>query len=121
MVPTDAAICEAGEVVIGGKTVLGLADARTLHAGLKVGKDYTTWIKERIAKFGFNDGKDYEIFGSPNLGNQTGRGGDRRSKEYRITLRMAKHLAMVENNDVGLKVRISAFLLGQNDRGWKAI
>ena len=45
-------------------------------------------------------------FDSPELGNQTsGRGGDRRSIEYHISLDMAKELAMVENNEQGRKAR----------------
>ncbi|MGE9658029.1 antA/AntB antirepressor family protein [Snodgrassella alvi] len=36
---------------------------------------------------------------------KTGRGGDRRSKEYHLTLDMAKELAMVEKTEVGRQVR----------------
>ncbi|MGL4465187.1 MAG: antA/AntB antirepressor family protein [Planctomycetia bacterium] len=41
-------------------------------------------------------GVDYEVFDSPELGDQPGKGGDRRSKLYALTLDMAKELAMVE-------------------------
>ncbi len=120
-----ATICAATDVMIGGREVLGLEDARDLHAGLVVGKDYTNWIKARIAKYGFSHGLDFEVsqspklatgnFGSPEPGNQTfdsperanqtGRGGDRRSVSYTITLNMAKELAMVENNPRGRLIR----------------
>lgn len=112
-----ASICTATDVVIGGRTVLGIEDARALHAGLGVGRDYTSWIKGRISKYGFTDNVDYQTFDSPDLVNQscegitptqaprTGKGGDRRSVVYRLTLDMAKELAMVENNDRGRLVR----------------
>ena len=37
-------------------------------------------------------------FGSPDLANQTGRGGDRRSIEYHLTLDAAEAGARLENN-----------------------
>jgi len=53
--------------------------ARELHTALGVGRDFSTWIKDRIEKYGFVEGRDYYVIDSPDLGNQTGRGGDRRS------------------------------------------
>lgn len=101
-----AAICTATEVEIGGKTVMGVADARDLHAGLGVRRDYTNWIKGRVEKYGFEEGRDFARFDSPELANQvSGHGGDRRSVTYRLTLDMAKELAMVENNDAGRLAR----------------
>lgn len=81
-----------------------LCNARDLHAGLAVGRDFSTWIKDRIAEYGFTEGEDF-VFDSPKRGNQTGRGGDRRTRDYHLTLNMAKELAMVENNDRGRQVR----------------
>ena len=80
-------------------------NARELHAFLEVGKDFSTWIKDRIEQYGFSEGQDYAVFDSPELGNQTGRGGDRRSKTYAISLNMAKELAMVERNEKGKQAR----------------
>jgi phage anti-repressor protein len=101
-----ATICTATEVEIGGKRILGIPDARDLHAGLGVGRVYGAWIRDRIAKYGFVQGVDYEIFDFPNPENQTGdRGGDRRSLTYRLTLDTAKELAMVENNEMGRLAR----------------
>lgn len=71
-----ASICTATEVEIGGRSVLGIEDARTLHAGLGVGRDYTNWIKGRIAKYGFKEGEDYEVaqdLRSPNPANAKSR------------------------------------------------
>ena len=81
-----------------------LCNARELHTSLQVGRDFSNWIKERINTYGFVEGEDF-IIGSPNPANQKGRGGDRRSKDYHLTLDMAKELAMVENNEIGRKIR----------------
>ena len=80
-------------------------DARELHEALGVGRDFSTWIKDRIEKYSFADGRDYQIFDSPDLGNRTGRGGDRRSINYLLTISTAKEIAMVENNEQGRKIR----------------
>lgn len=90
-----------------------LCDARDLHTFLGVGRDFSSWVKGRIEHFGFLENEDYlktsgygATFESPNPGNQVvGRGGDRRSITYHLTLDMAKELAMVENNDQGRQVR----------------
>nr|WP_206076013.1 antA/AntB antirepressor family protein [Marinitoga lauensis] len=34
-------------------------NARELHEKLKVGRDFSTWIKQRIEKYGFVEGIDY--------------------------------------------------------------
>ena len=96
-----AAICAATDVVIGGRTVVGIADARDLHAGLQVGRDYVTWIKGRIEKYGFREGVDFEAViakesCSPDLGSKHG---GHNAIVYRLALDMAKELAMVENNE----------------------
>jgi len=75
-------------------------NARDLHNQLGVGKDFSTWIKEKIENYGFEDKIDYSIE-TPKTGNQKGKGGDRRSIEYSLTLSTAKELAMVQNNDAG--------------------
>lgn len=80
-------------------------DAKDLHAFLEVGRDFTTWIKARISEYGFQAHVDYVTDASPDRGNQTGRGGDRRSVAYHLAIDMAKELAMVENSDRGRAVR----------------
>lgn len=85
---------------IEGKPVQ-LCNARDLHAFLEVGRDFSNWIKERIAEYGFIEGEDY----SPNLANRSdGKVGKRRT-DYHLTLDMAKELAMVERNEKGHQVR----------------
>ncbi len=80
-----------------------LCNARDLHAFLGVGKRFASWITERIAEYGFVENQDY-ILVSPNR-EIKGRGGDRRSKDYHLTLDTAKELAMVERNEKGRQIR----------------
>ena len=81
-----------------------MVNARALHAYMQVGKDFSNWIKDRIRSAGFVEGEDFTIV-SPVSANQTGRGGDRRSKEYHATMDMAKELAMLEKTKLGRQAR----------------
>lgn len=75
-----------------------VVNARELHSFLEVGKKFADWIHSRINKYGFVEGLDFFPF----LGKSTT---GRPLKEYRISLDMAKELAMVENNQRGREVR----------------
>ncbi len=105
-----------------GNTAQQAVDARVLHNFMQIGRDFTTWVKSRIRKYGFIENQDFVVvenlsspnlvsaklgakIDSPNLVNQKGRGGDRRSIDYHLTLDMAKELSMVENNDKGREAR----------------
>lgn len=77
-----------------------VVDGRELHQFLKVGKDFSTWMKDRIDKFDLIEGEEY----SPILG-KTPNGGGRPTTEYILLLDTAKEIAMVENNDQGKTVR----------------
>ena len=57
-----------------------LVDGRELHTFLQVGRDFATWMKERIEKFGFIESEDF----SPVLG-KTPEGGRPRT-EYVLKL-----------------------------------
>jgi len=74
-----------------------VVSARELHAFLEVGRDFSNWIKDRIAQYGFVEDQDFKVFA--NSGENL-RGG-RPTKEYSITLDMAKELSMVERNERG--------------------
>jgi phage anti-repressor protein/phage antirepressor YoqD-like protein len=87
---------------IGGSAV-PTVDGRTLHTFLDVGKDFTTWMKDRISQYGFDEGRDYVSDLFPNIGEK---GQGRPSKEYHLTLDMAKELAMVERNAKGKEARL---------------
>jgi anti-repressor protein len=81
-----------------------LCNARDLHSTMQVKRDFSNWIKARIAKFGFIEGEDFIRLDSPKLANHKN-GGDLRSIEYHLTIDMSKELAMVENNEQGRIVR----------------
>ena len=78
-----------------------LCDARTLHAFLNVQRDFATWTKARIKKFGFVEGVDYLV---TKTGEQLP-SGTKYSIDYHLVLDVAKELAMVENNDKGREAR----------------
>ncbi|HEY0209511.1 antA/AntB antirepressor family protein [Acerihabitans sp.] len=92
-----------------------IVSAKALHKALGVGRDFSTWINERIQEYGFVQGEDYfndenhdaawlisEHY-SPNPGKNKKRG--RPEKDYYPSLSMAKELAMVERNEQGRAVR----------------
>ena len=72
-------------------------NARELWHKLGSKQEFANWIKGRISEYGFEEGKDFLT----NLSKSHGRP----SKEYIISLDMAKELAMVENNEQGRKIR----------------
>ena len=81
-------------------------NARDLHTFLEVGKHFSTWLPDKIKKYGFIENVDYtrvffDIFGNEicSLSNGVYK------IEYAITLDMAKELAMVQNNERGRQVR----------------
>ena len=86
---------------IEGKAVQTV-NARELHSFLKVGRDFSNWIKDRIAEYGFVEGVDYVVFTKFGENPQ----GGRPQKEYAIRLDMGKELAMVERNDKGKQARL---------------
>ena len=99
-------ICKTTEVVIGGRAVMGIADARDLQEGLGVGRVFRAWIEGRIEQYEFREGVDFEIaegLSRPNPDSSKSR--QQPTKEYRLTLDMAKELAMVENNRAGRLAR----------------
>ena len=74
-----------------------LCNARELHTFLDIGKDYSTWIKNRINEYGFIQDEDYLVIIERTNG--------RPRKEYHITLDMGKELGMVERNERGRQIR----------------
>jgi phage anti-repressor protein len=108
--PTAGASMDLVKVTEGeiGGVKCRTVDARELHKAVGSDKDFTSWVKQKIEKFGFQEGGDYEVINksdSPRLGNQKSNGGDRRSIEYRLTVEMAKEVAMTQNTAVGREVR----------------
>ncbi|WP_349934562.1 antA/AntB antirepressor family protein [Acetobacter sp. A11-2] len=100
-----AAICVAAEGMIGNRSALTV-NARDLHTGLQVRRDFSNWIKGRVSRFGFVEHQDFESYAdlsSPDLASPKARAQE--TKEYRLTLDMAKELSMVENNEKGRLAR----------------
>jgi phage anti-repressor protein len=76
-------------------------DARDLYVYLDVKRDFTTWVKERIDKFGFVNGIDYLL---TKIGEQL-ESGLKYHSVYYLTLDVAKEFAMLHNNEKGREAR----------------
>lgn len=72
-----------------------------LHAVLQVGRDFSTWVKARLAECDATEKEDYDSF-PQNGGKPTG---GRPRMEYVIKLDTAKEMAMLEHNEKGKRVR----------------
>jgi phage anti-repressor protein len=79
-----------------------LVDARELHEFLEVGRDFTTWIKDKINKYDFIENYDYAVVFTKSGENPLG---GRPRTDYILQMDMAKEVAMVENNERGKQVR----------------
>lgn len=77
--------------------------ARELHEVLESKQQFSDWIKNRIDKYGFAEGVDYQAIHNF-MKCQNGIGGTVRI-EYALTINAAKELAMVEGNEKGKQVR----------------
>ena len=84
-----------------GDSLVQTVNARELHSFLEVGKVFAAWIQDRIQQFLFIENQDFIVISesgkNPN--------GGRPSKEYFLTLDMAKELSMVERNQKGKEAR----------------
>lgn len=86
---------ESGNI---GGAVRQTANARDLHAFLKVATRFNDWIASRIDQYGFIENQDFATFTeNPVKGRPT--------IEYAISIDMAKELAMVERNAEGKQAR----------------
>ena len=81
------------EVKEGKETV----NARELHSFLESKQDFSTWIKNRIEKYGFIIDSDFTNHKFVERGAT--------KIDYYISIDMAKELSMVENNDRGREAR----------------
>ena len=100
----NANIIPTFKSTIGGIPAL-CCDSRTLHAYLGNGKQFSDWFKQRCDQYGFEAKKDFELVSPNSEIKKVGRGGDRRSTDYHLSLNMAKELSMVENNEQGRAAR----------------
>ena len=91
---------------INGATVETVS-ARELHAFLESNRQFANWTKERIQQYDFVENIDYVVVFNnfvKNPQNPKNKGG-RPTKEYFLTLDMAKELSMVERTDKGKQAR----------------
>lgn len=72
--------------------------ARELHRGLEISERFSAWF-ERMNQYGFTEDVDYvgcKTFNT--LAHQE-------LQDYQITIEMAKHIAMVQRSEIGMKLR----------------
>ena len=78
-----------------------LINARELHKQLKNKRKFSDWIKQRINQYDFIENQEFiKHHNFVTVGNLK-----RPQIDYYITIDMAKELCMVENNDIGKKIR----------------
>jgi phage antirepressor YoqD-like protein/phage anti-repressor protein len=78
-------------------------DARELHANLGLTMKFADWILATIERYRLAAGIDFIGFRS--TGNQTGRGGDRRSVDYRLSQNAAKIIQAGAKGEIGAAVQ----------------
>lgn len=78
-----------------------LVSGRELHDVLEIGTQYKDWIKRMIA-YGFQENVDYTAIAQKRA---TAQGNMTTQIEHILTLEMAKHIAMVQRTEIGMKVR----------------
>lgn len=86
-------------------------DARELHKGLRVETPFHKWIARRIENNKFKEKLDFWTFLSESTGG-------RPAQEYRLTIDAAKHIAMLEKNDIGFAVRTYFIEVEKLHRKW---
>ena len=84
-----------------GEESFQTVDARRLHEFVEVGRAFGAWLPDRIKPYGFTEGLDYVVFSETGKNYKVGRP----TKEYAVSLGMAKELAMVERKDKGREAR----------------
>ncbi|WP_374713757.1 phage antirepressor KilAC domain-containing protein [Symbiobacterium terraclitae] len=92
-------VVESGLLPVYASDDRRLVSARELHAALEIGWQFSDWIQDRIAKYGFVEGQEFF-----RVSCKTPAGGRPRI-EYWLTLDCAKEIAMVENNERGRRIR----------------
>jgi phage anti-repressor protein len=80
-----------------GQEQVNTVNARDLHEFLESKQEFRHWIKNRIEQYGFTENVDYVTSDKIIRGNET--------KDYHLSLDMAKELSMVERNAKGKKAR----------------
>lgn len=76
--------------------------ARALHEGLKASERFSNWFERYVTKYGFVDGQDFTSVKSFTLVNN---GATREIQDYSLSLDTAKHVCMLQRNELGMKFR----------------
>ena len=71
--------------------------ARDLHEQLNIESNFTTWFK-RMCEYGFEEGRDF----FPKMEESTG---GRPSKEFNVSVDMAKQICMIQRSPEGKQIR----------------
>ena len=82
-----------------------LINARELFytlRGRETKTKFADWIKERLVKYKFIENVDYICFRNFT---KADRYGNKTTKEYYLTIDTAKEICMIENNEIGRKIR----------------
>lgn len=95
-------LIKTSAAVIGGEEV-NAVNARELWKALGSKRRYSDWIKDRLE--GFVEGKDFAVHKKMNGKNISLNSGQFLPTEYFITFDVAKHIAMLEHNEQGYKIR----------------
>ena len=75
--------------------------ARELHEKLEIGTKFTTWF-ERMCEYGFAENSDYRPISQKW---ETAQGNMTESKDYEISIDMAKQICMIQRSEVGKQIR----------------
>lgn len=97
-----------------------MVNARDLHAFLGVGKTFANWIKDRIRQLGLEEKRDF-ICNTWRGSRYNGRGGDRWTKDYHITLNVAIQIAAQEKTARPLVVQKFIESIRDVSALWEAI
>lgn len=90
---------EMNEIIkIEERNGMQFVNARELHTALGIQSAFKDWIARKVESFGFIPDQDFSSYLSESTGG-------RPAVEYRLSVDMAKQLAMLENNENGRAVR----------------
>lgn len=87
-------------------------NARNLHQALKVGRDFSTWIKSRLQGANFIEEQDFIIvqeLRSPKRGSANNEPSSmarpQKVNDYILSIDTAKHICLMERNEIGQAIR----------------
>jgi len=89
-------------------------NSRLLYYALKSGYQYANWINDRITRLRLVEGRDF-------LRKNLKSTGGRRAKDYIISVKMAAHIAMIEESEIGFVIREYFFEIEKKYRDWIGI